>query len=96
MMYGYHHLTLCVRSVLLTNISNQAPQPPQTSHSPCCHGSTSFSTPDSRPETLHHPRNTSAYPIIDTVPSGVPFEIACPICHRAIEKENATIMVRET
>ena len=79
---------LYVRLVLLTNVSNQAPQPSQTSHSPHCHDPTPYSTPDSRSQTLHHPRNSSPCPIVDThpVPPGVPFEISCPICHGAIER----------
>ena len=69
-------------------MSNQAPQLPQTSHSPCHCGPTSYSTPGPRPETLHHPRNSFPYPIVDThlVPPGVFFEIPCPICHAAIER----------
>ena len=79
---------LCVRSVLLTNVSNQAPQLPQTSHSPCHCGSTPYPTPDPRPETLHYPRNFSPHPIVDThlVPPKVSFESPCPICHGAIER----------
>ena len=79
---------LCVRSVLLTYMSNQAPQLFQTSHSPHHHGSTPYPTPGPKPETLHHPRNSSPCPIVDThpIPSRVPFEIPCPICHRAIER----------
>ena len=79
---------LCVRSVLLTNVSNQAPQLPQTSHSPCHCGSTPYPTLGPRPETLHCPRNSSPHPIVDTHPilSGVPFKIPCPICHGAIER----------
>ena len=82
------HLTLYIRSVLLTNVSNQAPQLPQTSHSPHHCDPTPYPTPDSRSETLHYPRNSSPYPIVDTylVPPGVPFEIPYPICHRAIER----------
>ena len=88
MMYDYHHLMLCVRSVLLTNMSNQAPQLSQISHSPHCCGPTSYPTLHLRPETLYHPRNSSPHPIVDThlVPPRVPFEIPCPICHGAIER----------
>ena len=87
-MYNYHYLTLCVRSVLLTNVSNQAPQPLQTSHNPHHCGPTPYPTPGPRPETLHHPKNSFPHPIVDTylVPPEVPFEIPCPICHRAIER----------
>ena len=87
-MYNYHHLMLCVRSVLLTNMSNQAPQLPQTCHSPHHCGLTPFPTPGSRPETFHCPRNSSSHPIVDThlVSPGVPFEIPYPICHEAIER----------
>ena len=69
-------------------MSNQAPQPPQTSHSPYYCGPTSYPTPGPRPETLHCPRNSSPHLIVDThlVPPGVPFEIPCPICHGAIER----------
>ena len=87
-MYDYHHLMLCVRSVLLTNMSNQAPQSPQTSHSPYHCGLTPFPTPGYRPETFHCPRNSSSYPIVNIhpVPPGVPFELPYPICHGAIER----------
>ena len=87
-MYDYHHLILCVRSVLLTNISNQAPQSPQISHSSHCHGLTPYPTPGPRPKTLQCPRNSSPPPTVNThlVPPGVPFEIPCPICHGAIER----------
>ena len=87
-MYDYHHLMLCIRSLLLTNMSNQAPQLHQTSHSPCHHGPTPFPTPGSRSETFHCPRNSFPHPIVDTHPvlSRVSFEVPCPICHRAIER----------
>ena len=69
-------------------MSNQAPQLPQTSHSPCHHGPTPYPTPGPRSETFYHPRNSSSCPIVDThpVPPGVPFKIPCPICHGAIER----------
>ena len=87
-MYDYHHVTFCVISVLLTNVSNQAPQPPQTSHSPHHHGPIPIPTPGSRPETFHCPRNSSPHPIVDThlILPGAPSEIPYPIFQGAIER----------
>ena len=84
MMHDYYHLTPCVRSAYLTNVSNQVPQPPQTSHSPHCHSTRSptlYPLPRNNLETIPHP-------IIHThqVPPSVPFEIPWPICQEAIER----------
>ena len=83
-MHDYHHLTLCIRSAYLTNVSNQVPQPPQTIHSPYCYPTRS---PTPYPSPRNNPK-TILCPVIHThqVSPDVPFEIPCPICQAAIER----------
>ena len=65
-------------------MSNQVSQPPQTSHSPHCHSTRS---PTPSPSLRNNPE-TIAHSIIHThqILPGIPFEIPCPICQRAIER----------